>query len=391
MKRLVTGIILTSAFTLAIPLAAPGQAHAAGAGQPVVANKASAAPAKPAAVKPAAPPVQLLDGANENPRWIDAERLLITRSTEEGKADYLIHVKTKKFEPVLTGAEGAELLPSPDGKTAVFLNEAGEVYSVDLATRQVSKVSDDKSIKYELQWSRDGKKLYFLQGDKTNVIAELTLADGKVNKLVEDKVDYKSDLRVSGDGTKFYYLVTKGGKLTADSVKENDEKSVEEAKVELDLSGTEPQLYLFDTKAAEPKAVQLTSSKENKISLHLLADGRVAYVGADPEQPNQAPALKVVSADGKETKNLVADANVLEAALAVDGRLFILAADASGKKAIYEVDTASGKRKKTADVAANTAQFFISADGKQIAVAVSTEQGDKFAVLNGSTFEEVTK
>ncbi|MCK9909230.1 hypothetical protein MXD81_08820, partial [Microbacteriaceae bacterium K1510] len=154
MKRLVTGMILTSVFTLAIPLAGSGMALAAGktpaaptapvkpvvikvpaatAGKPA-AGKAPAA--KPAAAKPAAAPakapvirpVQLLDGANENPRWINAEQLLVTRSTEEGKADYRINVKTKKYEPALKGTDGAELLPSPDGKTAVFLNEAGEVF-----------------------------------------------------------------------------------------------------------------------------------------------------------------------------------------------------------------------------------------------------------------------
>lgn len=409
MKRHVSGILLASALVITVPVVAPGMAHAAApvkqpaakpAAKPAAPAPKAAVPAKPAApVKPAAPapkapvaaPVKLLDGVNELPRWMDANTLIVTRVTDDKKADYKINVKTKAFAPVLSNdTDGAELVLAPDGKTAVFMNEANQLFTVDLATSAVKQVSEDKSMKSELQFSKDGQKLYFLQGDKTNVIASVSLADGTLTKLVDDKVEYKSSLKVSEDGTKFNYLVEKGGKLTADSPKEGDDKSVEDAKIELDLSGTEPQLYAFDTKAAEPKAVQITTAKDNKLFLDKLSDGRFVYVSVDTEKENAAPILKVVSADGKEVKNLVADVAVLQSVQVSGDRLLVLT-EAGGKKSIYEVNATTGAKTKVADVNANTNQIYVSADGKQVALSIQTENGEKIAVLAGAASVDVTK
>lgn len=370
MKRIVSTVLLASALVTTVPLVSPGLA--------------SAATAAPTAAK-------LLDGVNELPRWIDAGSLIVTRTVEEKKVDYKINVKTKTFSPALAeSTDGAELVVAPNGKSAVFQNEANQVFAIDFATQAVTKVSEDKSMKSELQFSADGKKLFFLQGDKTNVVASIDLADGKVTKLVEDKVDYKANLQVSADGSKLYYLVEKGGKLTADSPKEGDDKSVTDAKIELDLTDTEPQLFVFDTKAAEPKAVQLTSEKDDKLFLQMLADGRFVYVSVDTTKENAVPSLKLVSADGKEVKNLIADIAVLQSVRVAGDRLLILG-EADGKKAIYEVNAATGAKKKLVDVHSNTNQMYVSADGKQIAISIATEQGEKVAVLAGAAFEDVTK
>ncbi len=379
MKRLVSGIILTTV------IVAANAAYAAPANVPAV----KAAPV----AKPAAVAVKLLDGTNDSPRWIDANSLLITRSTDVSKTDYKIQVKTKQFELALPeGIAAASLVVSPDGKMAAYQNEEGQVFTVELATKKTVQVSDDKSIKDEFQWSKDGKKLYFLQGDKANVIASIDLADGKVTKLVEDKVDYKSDLNVSLDGTKFYYLVSKGGKLEADSIAEGaDEKAVEAANMKLDLSGTEAQVYSFNTKESEPKAVKLTDTADNKVLVNLLPDGRVVYISADAEKAEQGVQLKIVSEEGKEAKTLVGDLNVLYSQVVDGGKIVILGADQAGKKAIYEVDANTAAKKKVADVAANATQIFVSHDGKQIAVALSTENGDTYAVLSGNKLEPITK
>ena len=62
------------------------------------------------------------------------------------------------------------------------------------------------------------------------------MADGTLTKVLEDKVDYKANLSVSTDGTKFYYTVTKPGAVTAP-----DGKPVDADDVAIDTTGTEPQ------------------------------------------------------------------------------------------------------------------------------------------------------
>ncbi|MGD8188383.1 stalk domain-containing protein [Brevibacillus ginsengisoli] len=335
--------------------------------------------------------VKLLDGSNESARWVNGISLLVAHATDETKQDYIINTSNKKYEPAVEGEVlFADMVVSPDGKSAVALNEAGEVFIADLASKTVKKVSEDKSIKSELQWSNDGSKLYFLQGDKTAVIAEISIADGKITPLVDDKVNYKSDLQVTADGKKFVYVVSKDGKLTADSVKEDDQASVDNAKVTLDLAGTEPQIFVFDPTVKDAKAVQVTKGTDNKVFTKLLQDSRIVYVSADTEKENQPPVLKSVSLDGKETKDLITDLSVLQSTV-IDGHVYVLAADASGKKAVYTVDAATGSKQKKWDVPENTQLVSLSADGKQLAVSLSTENGESLAVLTDQGFRAVTK
>lgn len=420
MKRFVTGIILTSAMAVSLPVLTSGLAHAAEAKKPVApsavkpaAPAAKAAPAvkkpaapvvvkpapakaKPAApaaaAKPAAPAVKLLEGFTSAPRWVNSNTLLVTHITDEGKQDFNIQVPKGTYVPAVGKENGAaDLVLSSDGKSAAYTDDANLLFVVDLATQTAKQVSEDKSYKADLQWSKDGSKLYFIQSDKANVIAQLTIADGTVTPVLDDKVNYKSDLQVSEDGTKLVYVVAKDGTLTADSVKENNVESVENAKVELNLANTEPQLFAFDTTVKDGKAVQLTNKPDNKAFVSLLQDGRVAYVSAEPEKEDQLPVLKVVTTDGKETKDLLTDLNVLQSNATPDGHLFVLAADKTGKKAIYQVDAASGTKVKKWDAPENTIQMVVSADAKQVAVTQATATGEKIAVLSGAKFVDITK
>lgn len=78
------------------------------------------------------------------------------------------------------------------------------------------------------------------------------------------------------DGSKLVYLWwKKDGTLTADSVKEDNAESVEQAKVDLYLDGTEPQLFVFDTTVKDGKALQLTTKMGNKSFVTLLHSGHV--------------------------------------------------------------------------------------------------------------------
>ncbi|RNB89948.1 hypothetical protein EDM56_12405 [Brevibacillus fluminis] len=382
MKRFVTGVILTSALAVSLPVVTPGLVHAAEAAKPAAVNVKTVAAA----------PVNVLAGFSSTPRWIGASTLLVTHITEESKQDFTVQVPAGTYTPVVGGtSDAADLVVSPDGKYAAYTNDANLVFIVDLATHTAKQASEDKSYKADLQWSKDGSKLYFIQGDKANVIAQLTVADGKVSAVLDDKVNYKSDLQVSEDGSKLVYVVEKDGMLTADSVKENNVESVEQAKVELNLDGTEPQLFVFDTTVKDGKALQLTSKSDNKSFVTLLHNGRVAYVSADMEKENQPSVLKLVTLDGKETKDLLTDLNVLQNIGTPDGHLFVLAADKAGKKAVYQVDGASGVKVKKWDVPDATIQVVVSADAKQIAVTQATATGEKVAVLSGGKFVDVTK
>lgn len=340
--------------------------------------------------------VKLLDGTNEFPRFVDANTVIVSRSTDESKVDYLIDVKTKKAAPAVTGdVAAAEMVISPDGKTAAFADENGQVYLVDLATKQATKLGSDTSIKTELTWAPTGDKLYFLKSDKTNVIAAIDTKEGKVTDIVKDrekdKVDYKSDLRLSKDGSTVLYTIQKGGKITADSVKEDDEKSVEDAKIEVDNNGTESQLFMVDLADKDLKQVQLTKDKDNKVFGSFLADGRIVYVSADVETEGKLPVLKVVSKDGKETKDLVSNTNIFQVIVTTDGKILMLAADKEGKnKAIFEVDAATGAKKQITTVAEEVDQMY-TVDGKNIAVTVSSEAGERVAVLSGSKLVYLTK
>ena len=58
--------------------------------------------------------------------------------------------------------------------------------------------------------------------------------------MLDDKVDYKSNLSVSADGRIFIYTVIKPGAVTADG-----SKPVDSDDVAIDMTGTEPQVYSF--------------------------------------------------------------------------------------------------------------------------------------------------
>ena len=221
--------------------------------------------------------LQLLESA-DTAQWAGNGRLIASVSNENGRVDYLVNATTGEYQQLLSSSSASDLVVSPDGSKATFVEEDGTLYTVDLTTLALNKVSLDKSIKSSLQWSADGTKIYFLQTDKTNVIAVVDVATGVVTKVLDDKVDYKGDLSVNGNG--LTYSVTKPGVVTADS-----NKAVDADDVAIDDSQTNPQLFDVDLSKTPVAAVQLTKTlDEDKIFINRASNGTVYYVKAGDEK-----------------------------------------------------------------------------------------------------------
>ncbi|MFC4809376.1 stalk domain-containing protein [Paenibacillus sp. GCM10023250] len=309
--------------------------------------------------------------------WINASQLLASSLTEEGRTDYIVDAATGAFKQVLSSDTASELTVSPDGTKAAYTNEDGSVYVIDLtsATFASKQVSADSNIKPELVWSADGSAIYFLQGDKGSVIQKLNVADGTITKVLDDKVDYKADLSVSKDGTKFYYTVTKPGAVTA------PDKPVDEDDVAIDTTGTEPQVYFFDASVKDAAPVKLTTSTDDKIFVGAAEDGYKAfYISIADGQPSSLVSV----AKDKTVAKVIGDKDVLAATIA-GGNIYALT-DAGERTALSSVDAASGTVKAIGNLEGNVTEVAAAPNGS-VAVIVD----DQTFTVQGGSLKRITK
>ncbi|MFB9330139.1 stalk domain-containing protein [Paenibacillus aurantiacus] len=311
----------------------------------------------------------------EDPIWIDAQTLLVSTLTEDGsRVDYKVNAATGEFKEVFRTSTASPLTVAPNGAKAAYTDETGAVYVLDLTTNASTKASSDDTIKPELVWSADSSAIYFLQGDKGSVIAKLNPADGTITKVLEDKVDYKADLAVSEDGKRFVYSVTKPGAVTADA-----NKPVDSDDVAIDMTGTEPQLYFFDSSAKDGKPAKLTEKADDKIFVGASADaGQVYYISSEE---NKVSSLIAVSAD-KSVKSLLEGKDVLQATAAGD-KLYALVATATGGE-VYEIQ--GGSAKLLYAVSEDVSEI-VAGKGTPVAVV----EGSAIAVNKDGKWKKVTK
>ncbi len=314
----------------------------------------------------------LLEGV-DHVQWLDASRLIASQDTDEGRVDYLVNAKTGSYVKLNLAAGASDLVVAPNGHIAAYTNDAGEIFVIELNSRLSFKVSKDTNIKPELLWSSDSSTIYFLQGDKGSVIAKLDLKEEKTSVILDDKVDYKSNLGVSADGKTFTYAVTKPGAVVADA-----SKPVEDDDVAIDMKGTEPQAFAYtvDPSIKDNKAVQLTSTTDNKVFFQAAADGgsvRFVSVGTD-----DASISKLVSvAKDKTLKTLFDKADVYDATPS-GGSIILLTAGQGDNQAIYEVDPATGSSKLLYNVSGTVSEV-VAKDG-QIAIV---DNGRVFVNVGG--------
>lgn len=313
---------------------------------------------------------KLLQGAYA-PKWLTGNRILVSTATDEGIEYYVVNTYSKKFDKLIEGkANAVDVAVSKDGTKVAYVNDKGAVYVVDILTGETREITKDPIIKSELQWSYGGEKIYYIAGEKSNAVAAVNVADGKIVTLFDDKVNYKSDLRVNNEGTKIVFAVTKEGKF-----------SDVNGTITVDTTGTEPQLYAVDLTEKDAKAVQLTNNKDNKTHIHLLNNGQVIYIGTDMNSEYNDFYIKKVSADGKSIVRLAEDLNVMYMQVLTDDRIFALGVTADGEKAIYEIDLTTGKRTKVSSVDLSVSGLSLSENGTQILGIVNTEMGEIIALL----------
>lgn len=278
-------------------------------------------------------------GEVDRVQWLDANRLIASRDTEDGRIDYLVDAKTGRYAKLNLAPGASELVVAPNGQVAAYTNAAGEIHIIALGSHLTMKVSSDTSIKPELVWSADSKTIYFLQGDKGTVVSSLDLKSEKMSTVFEDKVDYKANLGVSADGKTFTYTVTKPGAVVADA-----NKPVEDDDVAIDTKGTEPQLFAYTVNPSvkDNKAVQLTSTATNKVFFAPAADGSsVTFVNVGSDDAAQSTLVKV--AKDKTVKTVFDQADIYEAAQS-GSSIILLTAGEGDNQAIYEIDAAGNSK-----------------------------------------------
>lgn len=312
-----------------------------------------------------------LDGEFSAPRWNAAGHLVVTRSSDEG-------IETVSYNPVngsyehLTANEDAEALAvSPNGLWGAFTNGEGQLYLLDLASGRSQALGTDNSVKTDLIWSQDSSKLYFMQGDKQEKIAYVSLKDAKVTTIVNDKVENKGSLRLSADGNMLLYSVSITG------VAKNDADSTEDS-LTIDYSNAWDQLYMLDVSKKDAKPVQLTTSKDNKLYPILLSNGNVIYVSAEVEGTSNASLKLILAADLKVT-SLVSDIDVSIAALTSAGKILIAGTDQAGNMNVYEVAT-DGKKSLLYSTAGAITELMPAANGSGVA---AIEDGKAIVITGG--------
>lgn len=313
-----------------------------------------------------------LTGEFSAPRWNAQGQLIVTRMSDDG-------VQTCAYEPatgvyrVLSNKEDAAVLAvSPQGIWGAYNNNDGHLFLMDLISGSSRVWSKDNTVKTDLLWSADGEKLYFMQGDKQEKIANVSLQDGKVNTIVNDKVENKSNVRVSSDGKSILYTVSVTG------VAKNDADSTEDS-LTIDYSNAGDQLFTLDLSKKDAKPVQLTKSSDNKLYSILLNDGRVAYVSASIEG-NSNSTLKVINPADLKSTVLVGDLDVTFAAPSASGKLIVAGTAADGSTKVYEV-ALDGQKSLLYSTTGTITELTPAANGAGIA---AIEDDKLIYIANGS-------
>ncbi len=322
----------------------------------------------------------LVDGDTFNPQWVGNDSVLVMNETETESRSLLLNTSSKKAQFTVNATE---LKVSPNGKQAIYSDENGYVYLVDLVAKKVNGINlNDDSVKLEFIWSKDSQKVYFLQGDKSEIVSSINVIDGSITKIFEDKLIYKTDLRLSIDGNKLLYVVGKEGttSLTKGEIPEVDS---------IDLTDTEQQIYVINLKDAESKAVSVTTTKDNKVFPGFLENGDIVYISADTET-DKLPDVKVINTENV-VSTLIPNIDIKNLLITSEGKLMILTRESNGYSVIYKWDTVTKKLNKIAQTKLELTSFSVSNDGKTIVATTSGKDGEILVLLKNGKIETLTK
>ncbi|MEK3879614.1 stalk domain-containing protein [Paenibacillus sp. FSL M7-0420] len=312
-------------------------------------------------------------GSFDTLHWSADGGLIANRSDAESTLLYKFTQTPGNYDLFSSSQGAVDFAVSADQQWGAFSDETGQLKLINLSTGLISPLGKDTSVKTDIVWSSDGKTLYFVQGDKQEKLAQISVETGEIKALLEDKVENKSELRISADGKSAVYIVNITG--TA----KNDADSTEDS-LTVDFSKAGEQLYKLDltTKGAKPAA--LTTTPDNKLYPEILADGSVTYLSADADG-NAANTLKLIAADGKSTD--VALGAEVNWSTGISTGLVVSGATADGSTVIYSI-AGSAAPVELYRTAEDVSEVAVSADGSKLAII---SDGKVLVIQNGKALQ----
>ncbi|KOO46776.1 copper amine oxidase N-terminal domain-containing protein [Priestia koreensis] len=309
-------------------------------------------------------------------QWLNEDSILVTHDQEQATTK-IMNVQTKK---VIHEFKEDELTVSPNGRQAAYTDEDGYIHVVDLSSYKDRILNDNDEIKVELTWSKDSNRLYYINGKDNENISMVRVSDGAITKLLEDKLKYKSDLRLSNDESTVIYTASKEAETSYTDDDKTDVGSI-------DTSGTEPQLYKVDLHATEKKAIKLTTTKDNKMFSFFDSKGNVGYVSFDLEDEKKLPTLKLM-VNGK-VKNVLSGKSI-QFISRQENALYVVIKE-KGWNYVCTFNSANSSLNKMVSVKEDITAISVSKDKKQLLLSLSTDQGEKVAVVRNQRVADITK
>lgn len=266
-----------------------------------------------------------LKGELADPIWVGNQQIVVGEVKTLGLEYYLVNATDGSAKVVIPEEKNAtEVAASSDGMMIAYTNDNGDIFKMNLSDMKEEKISSDNEPKTELNWSTDGKKLFFLKGEKLDAISAITLETKKTADILADKVAYKSDLYISPNGKRLIYTVTNAGTTDATTLA-------------ISAKGTEPQIYRLDLTQKDAKPLKMTSSLDNKSYSVLAGSGAVIYLSTDPNNPESKSVARMTSSDGKSGSIMAEVNNPRQTMATPDGNAWCLTVNADGKQMVYNV------------------------------------------------------
>ncbi|ATA61752.1 hypothetical protein GS458_3330 [Geobacillus stearothermophilus] len=315
-----------------------------------------------------------IKGTSINPQWIDQNTLLISRPDEA--SSLLLDIRSRT---AIRSINEMDLTLSHDGKKAAYVDENGHLFVIDFVSNTVQQIGEDDEVKTDLVWSSDGRSLYCIYGSNNEAVAVVALDNGTVTKLIDDKVKYKTDLRLSSDGTKLLYTVANEGKTNYTDDQKTDVDSI-------NTSGTDPQLILVDLSSPTKQPTPLTSSPDNKVDSAFLSNHDIVYVSATDDEMSP-PSLKVIRNGVEQT--LLDKQNIIDMAV-VKSRIYVVV-EANDLYTIRCFDPSTKSWTTMGSTKNEITSIAPSPYDDQIAVTMATDGGENVSLLRHGSWMNLTK
>lgn len=149
-----------------------------------------------------------------------------------------------------------------------------------------------------------------------------------------------TDAAVSADGKIYLYDVAPTAVTSG----------TDETNINVDTTGTKPQLYVLNTNTVGATPQKINTSIDNKANFNFVSSTEYEYLSSNPDDEGT-----------------------------------------NGKKGIYSIGLNKYTTTKVAAVADNVTKLYISPDGTKIAAESTTSNGAAVSVLSGSNLTNITR